>query len=247
MGPATARFYQLVIDQELTHNGDSRLAPHVGNAILREDSRGARLAKETKESPRRIDAAVAAVMAVHRAAQLAGAPGWTSTSRSPSRSGGQPRAELLDINDVVWLMEDLTSLGIELQHAGEPKGHLAHDAQDDGAVRCHPGLVGPPFPCPCRVYTLEAHRGQSPTCRNQTAVPAITFQAKPFISSDAKRPCHERAIHSSLDRSPVDNHGQHHNGRDLRRSPFPKVTILPDLALGAGGQPVSAVDLVRSV
>ena len=73
MGPATARFYQLVVDQELTHAGDSRLARHVGNAILREDSRGARLSKEHKDSPRRIDAAVAAVMAVHRAAELAGA------------------------------------------------------------------------------------------------------------------------------------------------------------------------------
>lgn len=37
------------------------------------DSRGARLAKEHKDSPRRIDAAVAAVMAVPRAAELAGA------------------------------------------------------------------------------------------------------------------------------------------------------------------------------
>jgi phage terminase large subunit-like protein len=73
MGPATARFYALVVDQELTHTGDSRLARHVGNAILREDSRGARLSKEHKDSPRRIDAAVAAVMAVHRAAELAGA------------------------------------------------------------------------------------------------------------------------------------------------------------------------------
>jgi len=74
MGPATARFYQLVVDQELTHNGGSPLARHVANAILREDSRGARLAKEHKDSPRRIDGAVAAVMAVHRAAELAGAP-----------------------------------------------------------------------------------------------------------------------------------------------------------------------------
>jgi phage terminase large subunit-like protein len=73
MGPATARFYQLVVDQELTHDGGTALARHVANAILREDSRGARLAKETKDSPRRIDAAVAAVMAVHRAAELAGA------------------------------------------------------------------------------------------------------------------------------------------------------------------------------
>ena len=46
---------------------------HVAKAVLREDSRGARLAKEHKDSPRRIDAAVAAVMAVHRAAELAGA------------------------------------------------------------------------------------------------------------------------------------------------------------------------------
>jgi phage terminase large subunit-like protein len=71
MGPATARFYQLVVDGELTHNGDPALGRHVANAILRQDSRGARLAKEHKDSRRRIDAAVAAVMAVHRAAELA--------------------------------------------------------------------------------------------------------------------------------------------------------------------------------
>jgi phage terminase large subunit-like protein len=45
----------------------------VANAILKEDSRGARLAKEHKDSKRRIDAAVSAVMAVHRAAELADA------------------------------------------------------------------------------------------------------------------------------------------------------------------------------
>jgi phage terminase large subunit-like protein len=71
MGPATARFYQLVVDGELTHDGDPALARHVANAILKADSRGARLAKEHKDSKRRIDAAVAAVMAVHRAADLA--------------------------------------------------------------------------------------------------------------------------------------------------------------------------------
>ena len=71
MGPATARMYQLVVDGELTHDGDPRLARHMANAILKADSRGARLAKEHKDSKRRIDAAVAAVMAVHRAAELA--------------------------------------------------------------------------------------------------------------------------------------------------------------------------------
>jgi phage terminase large subunit-like protein len=71
MGPATARFYQLVVDGELSHDGSSALGRHVANAILKTDSRGARLAKEHKDSKRRIDAAVSAVMAVHRAAELA--------------------------------------------------------------------------------------------------------------------------------------------------------------------------------
>jgi phage terminase large subunit-like protein len=72
MTPATARFYEAVVNGALTHSGDSRLARHIGNAILKEDARGARLAKERKDSPRRIDAAVAAVMAHDRAAALAG-------------------------------------------------------------------------------------------------------------------------------------------------------------------------------
>jgi phage terminase large subunit-like protein len=60
MQPATARFHEAVVNGELTHPGDSRFARHVGNAVLREDARGARLAKERRDSPRKIDAAVAA-------------------------------------------------------------------------------------------------------------------------------------------------------------------------------------------
>jgi phage terminase large subunit-like protein len=71
MGPATARMHQPVVDGELTHDSDPALARHMANAILKVDSRGARLAKEYKDSKRRIDAAVAATMAVHRAAELA--------------------------------------------------------------------------------------------------------------------------------------------------------------------------------
>jgi phage terminase large subunit-like protein len=72
MGPATSRFYAAVVDRLLSHDGSSGLARHVGNAVLKEDSRGGRLAKEHKDSRRRIDAAVAAVMAHDRAAVLAG-------------------------------------------------------------------------------------------------------------------------------------------------------------------------------
>jgi hypothetical protein len=50
----------------------SAAARHVADAVLKDDSRGARLAKEHNDSKRRIDAAVAAVMAHDRAAILAG-------------------------------------------------------------------------------------------------------------------------------------------------------------------------------
>jgi phage terminase large subunit-like protein len=75
MGPATARFYSAVVDRLLSHDGNPALARHVANAVLKEDSRGARLSKEHKDSKRRIDAAVAAVMAFDRAAILAGEAG----------------------------------------------------------------------------------------------------------------------------------------------------------------------------
>ena len=74
MTPATTRMFEAVVNGTLTHSGDGRLARHVGNCVLRIDSRGSRLAKEHKHSTRRIDLAVAAVMAYARAAELAAQP-----------------------------------------------------------------------------------------------------------------------------------------------------------------------------
>lgn len=73
MTPATTRFYEAVVNGALSHDGDPRLARHVGNAVLREDARGARIAKPDRHSKRRIDLAVAALMAHDRACQLAAA------------------------------------------------------------------------------------------------------------------------------------------------------------------------------
>jgi phage terminase large subunit-like protein len=67
MTPATTRFFESVVNSTLTHNGDARLARHIGNAQLRTDNRGSRLAKEAKGSKRRIDLAVSSVMALERA------------------------------------------------------------------------------------------------------------------------------------------------------------------------------------
>lgn len=67
MGPATQRFYEMVSTQKISHDGDPRLARHLENAQLKTDSRGSRLMKDARQSPRKIDLAVASVMAVDRA------------------------------------------------------------------------------------------------------------------------------------------------------------------------------------
>ena len=69
MIPATQRLYEAVMNGGLTHSGDERLSRHVANATLKVTSRGGQLAKDSKDSPRRIDLAVCAVMAFDRAAQ----------------------------------------------------------------------------------------------------------------------------------------------------------------------------------
>lgn len=67
MGPACDLFYELVMEGRLTHSGDARLAAHVANCVTRRTTYGNLIVKSHKSSPRRIDAAVAAVVAVSRA------------------------------------------------------------------------------------------------------------------------------------------------------------------------------------
>lgn len=67
MTPATTRFYEAAVNKAITHSGDPRLARHMSNTVLKADSRGTRVAKEHKGSTRRIDLAVAAIMANERA------------------------------------------------------------------------------------------------------------------------------------------------------------------------------------
>jgi hypothetical protein len=62
-----------------------------------------------------------------------------------------------------------------------------------------------------------------------------------------RRSCHYRAIHSSLDRSATDTHGQGHGGRDLRRLSSAQVVIFPDLALQAGGLPRLYIAIVADL
>ena len=67
MVPATTGFYESVVEQEISHDGNQALSRHLANAVLKEDARGGRITKENRSSKRRIDLAVAAVIAHHRA------------------------------------------------------------------------------------------------------------------------------------------------------------------------------------
>ncbi|HWU23255.1 MAG TPA: terminase large subunit [Nocardioides sp.] len=67
MVPATQRFFEGVMNQTITHSGDPRLARHIGNAVVRNTSKGFMIFKETKGSPRKIDLAVASIIALDRA------------------------------------------------------------------------------------------------------------------------------------------------------------------------------------
>jgi phage terminase large subunit-like protein len=72
MGAATDRMYAAIQEQRVTHDGDSRLAQHVANTHVRTTSAwGAIVSKERKESPKKIDACVAAIVAY---AQVSGLP-----------------------------------------------------------------------------------------------------------------------------------------------------------------------------
>ena len=67
MSPATARFGSAVATKALTHSGDPRLRAHVLNSVCVNDNRGRRIQKDSKKSPRKIDLAVAGLMAHDRA------------------------------------------------------------------------------------------------------------------------------------------------------------------------------------
>lgn len=66
MGPATQKFFERVRDKSVIHDGDPRLTRHLDNATTKTDARGTRIVKDAPNSPRKIDLAVAAVMALDR-------------------------------------------------------------------------------------------------------------------------------------------------------------------------------------
>jgi phage terminase large subunit-like protein len=67
MVTACAKFYDAVVEKRVIHDSDPVLARHLDNTVTKVDNLGPRIVKEARHSSRRIDAAVAAVIAYDRA------------------------------------------------------------------------------------------------------------------------------------------------------------------------------------
>ena len=67
MIPATQKVFDAVVEQKLVHDGNPALARHLDNCVLKSDARGVRVTKESNNSKRKIDNAIAFIIAFDRA------------------------------------------------------------------------------------------------------------------------------------------------------------------------------------
>jgi phage terminase large subunit-like protein len=67
MIPACAKFYDAVVQEKLSQDGNPLLTRHISNAVVKTDRLGPRIVKEYRGSSRKIDAAVASIIAFDRA------------------------------------------------------------------------------------------------------------------------------------------------------------------------------------
>lgn len=68
MAPATDRVYAAVSSGDLSHDGDERLSLHISNAVAKSTPMGDLISKDKRNSNKKIDSAVAAIVAYDRAA-----------------------------------------------------------------------------------------------------------------------------------------------------------------------------------
>ncbi len=70
MAPACSDFYSACADRRISHDGDPRLARHISNAVTKDCWQGTYISKADKNSPAKIDAAIAAVLAHSAASRM---------------------------------------------------------------------------------------------------------------------------------------------------------------------------------
>lgn len=78
MTNACSRFFSAVVNKQLTHDGSPDLARHLGNAVVKERGDLAYITKDGRGSPRKIDLAVAAVVAYERASVAGAGEAWAA-------------------------------------------------------------------------------------------------------------------------------------------------------------------------
>lgn len=67
MSQACAIFYGAVVQGDITHDGDPRMERHISNTVVKETVDGAYITKDGRNSPNKIDLAVAGVIGLSRA------------------------------------------------------------------------------------------------------------------------------------------------------------------------------------
>jgi phage terminase large subunit-like protein len=70
MAEACSRFFTAVVEKNLSHDGDPRLARHLANAVIKETPAGTYITKASHASTRRIDLAIASIIALDRAVHV---------------------------------------------------------------------------------------------------------------------------------------------------------------------------------
>lgn len=68
MAPACTTFFTAIMERALSHDGDPRLARHISNCVVKTSPLGDYVTKADKDSPAKIDLAVAAIIAYQAAA-----------------------------------------------------------------------------------------------------------------------------------------------------------------------------------
>lgn len=67
MAPATDRLYQAVMNHDISQDGDERMAAHFAHTVAKRTPMGDLVQKDKRNSPRKIDATVGAIIAFDRA------------------------------------------------------------------------------------------------------------------------------------------------------------------------------------
>jgi phage terminase large subunit-like protein len=67
MIPATQKVFDAVVEAKLVHDGNPALSRHIENCVIKTDHRGQRVTKEHSNSKKKIDNAIAFIIAYDRA------------------------------------------------------------------------------------------------------------------------------------------------------------------------------------